>query len=93
MILAMQSYHNNHIEGPNPPNGVHGHINTRSELRNYDPGVYRLIKELYPCGNTYHWCKGKILCMHLNSFFTTKNRKHHFFQKEFCQISSGHNSP
>jgi len=54
---GLQSYFNNHIEGPNPPNGVHGPINTRAELRSYDPGLYNLIKELYPCGNTYHWCK------------------------------------
>lgn len=54
---ALQSYFNNHIEGPNPSNGVHGHINTRAELKAYDPRVYNFIKELYPCGNTYYWCK------------------------------------
>lgn len=57
---GLQSYFNNHIEGPSPSNGVHGPINTNSELRSYDPGLYQLIKELYPCGNTYHWCKDKV---------------------------------
>lgn len=54
---GMQSYFNNHVEGPSPPNGVHGPINTRSELKVYDRGLYDLIAELYPCGNTYLWCK------------------------------------
>ena len=57
-FIGLQSYFNNHIEGPSPSNGVHGPINTNSELKSYDPGLYQLIKELYPCGNTYHWCKG-----------------------------------
>uniref|UniRef100_A0A7M5V838 Uncharacterized protein n=1 Tax=Clytia hemisphaerica TaxID=252671 RepID=A0A7M5V838_9CNID len=53
---GMQSYFNNHREGPNPPNGVHGPVNTNSELKEYDTGLYNLIKELFPCENTYHWC-------------------------------------
>ena len=56
---GLQSYHNNHIEGSNPSNGVHGPINTRTELRIYDPELYKFIKELYPCNNVYVLCKGK----------------------------------
>jgi len=52
----MQVYFNNKPEGPNPPNGIHGWINTRSELKRMDPNAYNLIKELYPCGNTYYDC-------------------------------------
>ena len=35
-------------------NGVHGPINTRAKLRTYDPTLFRLLKEVYPCMNTYH---------------------------------------
>jgi len=52
----MQVYHNNKPEGPRPANGIHGWINTRSELKQYDPNAYNLVKELYPCGNTYYDC-------------------------------------
>jgi len=33
------------------PNGVHNHVNTRSKLRSYDPTLYALVKEVFPCGN------------------------------------------
>ena len=35
-------------------NGVHGPINTRAKLRTYDPTLFRLLKEVYPCMNIYH---------------------------------------
>eukprot|EP00112_Aurelia_sp_Birch-Aquarium-sp1_P005834 Seg166.3 transcript_id=Seg166.3/GoldUCD/mRNA.D3Y31 product="putative tyrosinase-like protein tyr-3" protein_id=Seg166.3/GoldUCD/D3Y31 len=35
-------------------NGVHGPISTRAKLRSYDPTLFRLLKEVYPCMNTYH---------------------------------------
>lgn len=31
-----------------PPNGTHNHINTRQELRVYDPELYALIREVFP---------------------------------------------
>ncbi|KAI8512663.1 hypothetical protein Bbelb_093020 [Branchiostoma belcheri] len=34
------------------PNGIHNHVNNRTELQEYDPGLYRLIREIFPCGNT-----------------------------------------
>ena len=44
------------------PNGIHNHVNTRAELRNYDPALFRLLKEVYPCMNKYYWCyKGKCI--------------------------------
>jgi len=37
----------------NPPNGIHGPIKTREDLRRYDPNLYALIEEMFPCRNTY----------------------------------------
>ena len=36
-----------------PPNGIHNHINTRTELASYDPQLYRLLQEIFPCQNKY----------------------------------------
>lgn len=52
---GMQSFFNCHIEA-DPPNGIHNRINTHQELKAYDPGLYNLIKEAYPCMNKYHTC-------------------------------------
>ena len=35
----------------NPPNGIHNTINTRGKLKTYDPALYGLVKEVFPCGN------------------------------------------
>ncbi|XP_076096845.1 uncharacterized protein LOC143067450 isoform X1 [Mytilus galloprovincialis] len=35
------------------PNGIHGPISTRDKLRTYDPALYQLIEEVWPCHNTY----------------------------------------
>ncbi|XP_046550965.1 uncharacterized protein LOC124260723 [Haliotis rubra] len=35
------------------PNGIHNHVNTPETLRQYDPQLFSLIKEVFPCGNTY----------------------------------------
>jgi len=32
-------------------NGIHNHVNTRTKLRSYDPGLYALVKEVFPCQN------------------------------------------
>ena len=37
----------------NPPNGIHNHINTRTELKSYDPVLYGFLKEIFPCQNRY----------------------------------------
>lgn len=34
-----------------PPNGIHNDINTRAKLQAYDPTLYNLIREVFPCGN------------------------------------------
>lgn len=33
------------------PNGIHNSISTRVKLRSYDPQLYALVKEVFPCGN------------------------------------------
>ena len=43
-----------HLKGSNGPpggNGVHNNINTRAELRTYDPTLYQILSEVFPCGN------------------------------------------
>ena len=37
----------------NPPNGIHNHINTRTELKSYDPVLYGFLKEIFPCQNRF----------------------------------------
>ena len=34
-------------------NGIHNHVNTRTELYNYDRDLYNLVKEVFPCGNKF----------------------------------------
>ena len=47
---GVQSYF--HVNSyANPPDGIHNHINTREKLRTYDPTLYALVKEVFPCGN------------------------------------------
>jgi len=50
---AVQSFFNVN-DYANPPNGVHGPISTRVKLRPYDPVIYRLITEVFPCQNYVH---------------------------------------
>ena len=48
---AVQTYFDANFEGPVGSDGVHNNINTRAELRAYDPLLYRLIHRIY-VGNT-----------------------------------------
>ena len=36
-----------------PPNGIHNHVNTRSELKCYDSVLYGFLKEIFPCQNKF----------------------------------------
>ncbi|XP_078598036.1 uncharacterized protein LOC144874087 [Branchiostoma floridae x Branchiostoma japonicum] len=47
---GVQSFFNVNNES-DPPDGVHNHVNTRAELLAYDPTLYALIAEIFPCGN------------------------------------------
>lgn len=44
---GVQDWYNTNLES-NPPNGVHGPINTKDELKSYDRKLYDLIDELLP---------------------------------------------
>ncbi|XP_035669739.1 uncharacterized protein LOC118411530 [Branchiostoma floridae] len=47
---GVQSYFNVNHES-DPPDGIHNYVNTREELRDYDPALYNLVQEIFPCGN------------------------------------------
>ncbi|KAK3773273.1 hypothetical protein RRG08_053658 [Elysia crispata] len=49
---GVQSYFNVQIYRAKP-DGVHGPIATRDALKDYDPDLYNVIKEIFPCDNTY----------------------------------------
>lgn len=44
---GVQDWYYTNLES-DPPNGIHGPINTREELERYDPKLYDLIEELVP---------------------------------------------
>jgi hypothetical protein len=44
---CVQSYFNVNFEGPVKGDGIHNNINTRVELKKYDPNIYKLIDSLY----------------------------------------------
>jgi hypothetical protein len=52
---AVQDWYNTNLESARP-NGVHGPINTRSELKEYDPELYALLAEILPDQPTYKDC-------------------------------------
>ncbi|XP_057301129.1 uncharacterized protein LOC130635707 [Hydractinia symbiolongicarpus] len=70
---GMQSFFNNHPDA-RPPNGIHNHVNTRAELREYDPTLYRIIKEAYPCMNTYYTCTNNQRNMRSNCDGSTRGK-------------------
>ena len=35
----------------NPANGIHNEVSTRAKLRAYDPQLYSLVQEVFPCEN------------------------------------------
>lgn len=44
---GLQDWFNVNLEA-NPPNGIHNQINTRAELRGYDPRLYLLLRQYFP---------------------------------------------
>ncbi|KAK0061005.1 tyrosinase-like protein tyr-3, partial [Biomphalaria pfeifferi] len=36
-----------------PPDGIHGPINTPEKLLVYDPSLYKLVQLMFACGNTF----------------------------------------
>eukprot|EP00058_Branchiostoma_floridae_P004080 XP_002589568.1 hypothetical protein BRAFLDRAFT_81525 [Branchiostoma floridae] len=54
------------------PNGIHNHVNSRAELEAYDPALYLLIQEIFPCGNTLtKRCDPVAALSGINTGFTT----------------------
>lgn len=49
-IAGVQSFFNVNDYSATP-NGIHNHVNTREKLRTYDPTLYALIREVFPCEN------------------------------------------
>ncbi|XP_019621178.1 PREDICTED: uncharacterized protein LOC109467602 [Branchiostoma belcheri] len=47
---GVQSFFNVNHES-NPPDGIHNHVNTRTELQTHDPDLYAIIEDVFPCGN------------------------------------------
>jgi len=52
---GVQSFFNCHIS-VYPTNGIHNNISTRDKLRKYDPELYYILEEVFPCKNKYYWC-------------------------------------
>lgn len=55
---ATQAFFNQQRLGPKGGDGIQNDINTRTKLRNYDYGLYKLVEEIYPCAatNYIHRC-------------------------------------
>lgn len=45
---GVQDWFNVNLEGPVGGNGIHNEINTRAELKSYDPALYNLISKVFP---------------------------------------------
>lgn len=52
---GVQSWFNCNLEAV-PANGIHNHVNTRTELQQYDPVFYALIKKYFPDDLQKHGC-------------------------------------
>jgi hypothetical protein len=52
---GVQDWYDTNLEA-NPPNGVHNEINTRAELKRYDPTLYALLAEVLPDKPAYRDC-------------------------------------
>ncbi len=52
---GVQDYYNTNIEAI-PSNGIHNEINTRAELKTYDPVLFGLIREIFGTGDWTSTC-------------------------------------
>ena len=44
---CVQSWYNTNLSGPESGDGVHNHIDTRAELKSYDPKAYQLLEAIF----------------------------------------------
>ncbi len=52
---GVQNWFNVNAEVPEP-DGKHNHINTRMELKQYDPGLYQILNRFFPESDECHSC-------------------------------------
>jgi hypothetical protein len=52
---GVQDWYNTNLQSATP-NGIHNHVNTRAELREYDPTLYALLKEVLPEQPSFRDC-------------------------------------
>ena len=52
---GVQDWYNTNLQST-PSNGIHNQINTRAELKEYDPGLYGLLAEVLPDQPGYQDC-------------------------------------
>ena len=51
--IGTQGFFNNSGKGREGGDGIHNEIWTRDQLRDYDPGLYNLMLETFPCQNNF----------------------------------------
>jgi hypothetical protein len=56
--IAVQAYFDTARQGPVGGNGVHNHVDTRSELATYDPGIYAVVDGLFADAAPLALCNG-----------------------------------
>ena len=49
--VGVQAYFNVGGKGPEHGDGIFNHVNNRYDLYHYDPNLYALINEAFPCAN------------------------------------------
>ncbi len=52
---GVQDWYNTNLESATP-NGIHNHVNKRTELEQYDPALYAILKEVLADKPTYRDC-------------------------------------
>jgi hypothetical protein len=52
---GVQDWFNANLEA-NPANGIHNYVNTRAELKDYDPTLYNLLKKFFPADDNKCTC-------------------------------------
>ena len=72
---GVQSFFNCHIS-VYPPDGIHNNISTRVDLNKYDPDLYKILEEVFPCKNNYSWCYEGEIFTTLLYFTFIKNLTH-----------------
>ena len=62
---GVQSFFDVNTEA-DPPNGIHNFVNTRAELKLYDPELYDLIREVFPVELSANEGNARLMISHSN---------------------------